>query len=373
MRILVYSNCPLDPSLGSGKVRVRLSEGLRARGHEVEVIEPSQIEWRPGLRAGRRFRIALGALLHLRRRLARERFDVVEIDGGEFGWLAWWLFRQRRRPLLVHRTDGCELMVDDGPAPAGGRRWRQFFSRLHAQLNVASFTHIDACVTVCGLDRRFLVETKRLAADAVRAVPNAVDDEFLAYPEPGPRPARLVFFGSWIERKGVSTLVESATAVMTATPGLELDVLGGCRPAEVVRAAFPEALRSRIHVAGRLEIHELAARLARSSILVFPTRYEGYGMATAEAMACGCAVITTPTGFGGDLHDGVDSLVVPVGNAAALTAAVHRLVNDSELRLQLARAGWQRVQTHRWVESVRLIEDAYATWLNRRAAATAGG
>lgn len=368
MRVLVYSNCPLDAALGSGKVRLRLTEGLRARGHEVRVVEPREFEFGPRLRTGKRFRQAWGARRHARRALAAERWDVVEICGGEFGWLARWLKRRPRRPLLVHRTDGCELLVPPGPAVAGGGGWRpSAIGRMHSRLNRAAFAEADACVTLCELDARHLASALGFSADRLRTIPPGIDEEFLALPEPGPRAPRLAFLGSWIERKGVGELAAGAAEALAAAPGLELEAFGTSRDAGAVRAAFPEAVRARVLVSGRLAPEQLAAGLARASIFVFPTRYEGYGMATAEAMAAGCAVVTTPTGFGGDLRDGEDALLIPPGDAPALARAVRRLVGDDALRLRLARAGWRRVQSHRWAASVSALEAAYAGWLAEKA------
>ena len=48
MKILSLSTCPLDPLLGSGKTRLRWSEGLRELGHTVDMAEPRDYEtWQP--------------------------------------------------------------------------------------------------------------------------------------------------------------------------------------------------------------------------------------------------------------------------------------------------------------------------------------
>jgi glycosyltransferase involved in cell wall biosynthesis len=173
----------------------------------------------------------------------------------------------------------------------------------------------------------------------------------------------LAFLGSWIDRKGVDTLVAAVGPVLARHPALELDLLGTNRTEAELRAVFPADTQSRVHVPGRLERAALARRLSSASIFVLPTRYEGYGMATAEAMACGCAVVTTPTGFGADLRHGENGLVVPIGDAPALANALERLVVDADLRFRLAEAGWRTVQEFRWKRSVRLLESAYADWL----------
>ena len=96
---------------------------------------------------------------------------------------------------------------------------------------------------------------------------------------------------------------------------------------------------------------------------MLPTFYEGYGMAVAEALARGIPVVSTPTGAIADLvgADGAGpsqaaGLLVPPGDAAALAAALSRLVRDRELRLQLA-AGARRVRDRlpTWTDAATLM------------------
>jgi glycosyltransferase involved in cell wall biosynthesis len=358
MRILVYSNCALDPTLGSGKTRVRFTEGLRARGHTVRTVEPAEMQFWSGFPAGHRFRLALGARRHAQRVLAQGPWDMVIIQGGEFGWLARWLSRRSPRPRLVHYTDGCELLAGERTSV------RPFFFRLHRVLDRAAFRWVDGCVSVSGQDCRHLIEIGCLPAERVRCVPPGVDEEFLAHPVPGPRAPRLVFLGSWIERKGIAELVPAATALLTQHPQLELDLLGTGRGEAALRECFPAPVRPRVHGAGLISTAELARRLIRASIFVLPARYEGFGMATAEAMACGCAVVTTPTGFGADLQDGANALLVPFQSPDALTRSLARLVTDDGLRHRLAVAGWQTVQTFAWSRRIAQLEATYREWLD---------
>jgi glycosyltransferase involved in cell wall biosynthesis len=73
---------------------------------------------------------------------------------------------------------------------------------------------------------------------------------------------------------------------------------------------------------------------------VFPTRYEGFGIVTTEAMAAGLAVVTTCTGAGADVvRDEKNGLLVPFGDVARTRDAVARLLDDDALRVRLARAG----------------------------------
>jgi glycosyltransferase involved in cell wall biosynthesis len=85
---------------------------------------------------------------------------------------------------------------------------------------------------------------------------------------------------------------------------------------------------------------EMAAFYNRCDIFVFASRSEGFGLPPLEAMACGCAVITTDCGGVRDFvrADG-NALLVPVADAGALARALERLVEDGLLRRRLAAEG----------------------------------
>jgi glycosyltransferase involved in cell wall biosynthesis len=88
---------------------------------------------------------------------------------------------------------------------------------------------------------------------------------------------------------------------------------------------------------------QVGGYLERASVVVCPSRREGYGVVARQAMAYGRPVVATAVGGLPDaVVDGETGLLVPARDVAALRAALERLLGDPELRARLGRAARQR-------------------------------
>jgi glycosyltransferase involved in cell wall biosynthesis len=122
------------------------------------------------------------------------------------------------------------------------------------------------------------------------------------------------------------------------------------------------APRMRVRRLG-LSDHELRLAYAGAVALLFPSRYEGFGLPVAEAMACGCPVITTPLSSLPEVAGGAAIYVVP-DDARALREAFDG-VREPSRRAAMIAAGASRTAALTWANAA----SAFATALS--AAATA--
>jgi len=152
---------------------------------------------------------------------------------------------------------------------------------------------------------------------------------------------RLLSVGAVVPRKGFDVLIP-ALAALTDLPWRL--TIAGDRTRDHDAAARLDAdiaryaLGDRIAVLGAVSPERLAALYAESDVFVLASRFEGYGMAYAEAIAHGLPVIGSHAGAIPDTVPADAGLLVDPGNVPALAEALRRVIGDADLRRRLASA-----------------------------------
>jgi glycosyltransferase involved in cell wall biosynthesis len=96
------------------------------------------------------------------------------------------------------------------------------------------------------------------------------------------------------------------------------------------------SLRKRVSLLGDLDREALERQYARADVFVLPSYLEGYGMALAEAVAHGIPVVSTTAGAIPETVPAKASVLVPPGDARALTKALASVIDDPMRRATLA-------------------------------------
>jgi len=368
MRILSLTNCPLNPKSGSGKTVLMYTQGLRDRGHTVQVAEPQNYEWGSNLGRAKKFRQAWGAWRYVQQQLASETYDIIEFYGDEFWLVTWQLAQRQQRPLLVAHTNGLELLdFERSPAYKPTSALRTWFNQqTHGKLSHLAFSQADAFVSLCELDRQHVLKLGYYTPDLAQVVEPGLDPEYLEVPWTADKAHRIAFTGSWTPRKGLGQLCRVMTQVMQSDLQVTLHLYGTGAHPDTICENFPTALHDRLIVYPRLANAEMAASLAQAKVFFFPSQYEGFGIALAEAMACGCAAITTPTGFGAELKSGTEAIVCDFSDEPAMIQSLNQLLQDDSYRIQIAQAGWQRVRSLTWDANIDLLDQLYRQWTQAR-------
>ena len=188
-----------------------------------------------------------------------------------------------------------------------------------------------------------------------------------APPAPGSNDGvvRLLSVGSVVPIKGYDLLI-AALATLADMPWRL--TIAGDRTRNPVAAAQLDAdiatygLGDRVAVLGAVPPEAIIELYLASDVFVLASRFEGYGMALAEAIAHGLPVISTMVGAIPDTVPPGTGMLVPPNDVAALALALHRLISVRPERQRLAvnaRAAATRLPT--WQDSAQLFAGAIET------------
>ena len=151
--------------------------------------------------------------------------------------------------------------------------------------------------------------------------------------------------------KGFDVGVEALARLRRRMPGLRGVVFGVVPP--------PSPLPDGVEFRPSPDHPTLADEIYNQSrVFVQPSFHEGFGYTAVEAMACGCALVTTDNGGSRDYAiPDQTALVVPTGDASGLATAAERLLGDDALRSRLAQAGAELVRKRfDWDNAAAVLE-----------------
>ena len=191
----------------------------------------------------------------------------------------------------------------------------------------------------------------------VRSVGIEPDAEFPAFMDlepftaqpvvPLPNAPRALFVGVLERYKAFDVLVEAWRAVSSRVPDAVLQVVGRGTLGPLA-ASLVEELPGRVEWTPSLSAEEVSSALDASTILVLPSRSEGMGRVVIEAGCRARAVVGSSVGGIPDVvADGETGVLVPPGDADALTDALVRVLTERNLAERLGAEG--RIRVEPWI------------------------
>lgn len=340
--LMVHERFPPDYAGGGEYFVLETARHLQQRGHRVDVLtcgDPSITQFE-GIRTARlpmsryRFNFAWKTVAHH----ARDA-DVIQTFSYHATYPAYRAGRVLGKPVVC----GVLALFDEV--------WREMRGPVVGRM----FQRMERFLLGLPLDRRvFISEGSR---EVARKLGLTREEDVVL--EPGisladyrsaPDKRDVVFSGKLDVRKGIDAVLQAA-ALLPHVPfrivgwGERFDEIERAKPANVALERF----RDRDH---------LAQVLARARIFLFPSKAETFGLVVAEAMASGCAVVSTlPIPFEGvHLRD---------GDAASVTDAVKRLWADPEACRVAGEANERAAQRYSWPRHVEQLEGIYLELLRQ--------
>jgi len=224
---------------------------------------------------------------------------------------------------------------------------------------------LDGLFTSSTVSAREIRRDFRVSTERIRMVANGVDTRLFRPATGTERNAdEILCVGRASDpNKGIEDLIE---ALPHLPHPLRLTLVDDNHPNHPARKRAQQlGFADRLQITGRIDTDELVRRYQRASLVVVPSRYEGFGLAAVEAMACGTPVVACAAGalteVVGEVGGGV---LVPPNQPRALASAIADLMARPETRTMLGKRGSIRVkEAYAWPRVARVTADAYVQFI----------
>jgi len=303
--------------------------------------------------------------------LARAEDATYDVLHSHY-WLSGLAARQLTNLWQVpwaHMSHTLALLKDEHRGP-----FQQPETALRREGEDAVLRSADGVVASNEIERRELVDRYGLAPSRIHVAPCGVDLGLFC-PESGLEnhatarqrigrnsDERIVLYVGRIEPlKGLDTLLAASALLRDRVPGLKLLIAGGSHTSDEPTERELARLNA---IAGSLGLHDVVEFLGPKSqaelpdlyraadVCAVPSRYESFGMAALESLACGTPVVASRTGgLQSTVRDGRNGYLAPIGEEHVFAERLASVLCESRLARRLGeeaartalRYSWQRV------------------------------
>jgi len=269
---------------------------------------------------------------HLLELIRQAAPDLVHSNSLSMGRMVGRIAPQLPMPCMVHLRDIIKLN----------------------KTTVADLNHSAGLIAVSNATKQFHTE-QRIMSRKLQVIYNGVDTEVFR-PAPAAGTLRqelglsdsvvlIANIGQICLRKGQTLLAQAAAMLAEEFPDANFLFIGqrhsqkqeSIEYEEAIRQIFREAgIENRLFCLGFRE--DIPAILNEIDLLVHTAQQEPLGRVLLEAASCGKAIVATDVGGTAEiLEDQVSAILVPPDDLQALTAAIRRMLTDSELRIRLGK------------------------------------
>jgi len=315
-------------------------------------------------------------------------FKLVEVDGSPYP-----IWEQVKLPQAAkqHQIDVLHCTSNTAPLNSGvplvitlhdiiylesvnltKGTWYQRIGNMYRRWNVPRV--IPACqqvLTVSEYEQKRIVQHFGLSEKQVEVVYNSVGDHFkvssdieaiAAIKSKYNLPDRFIFFLANTDPKKNLIGVLKAMALLKAkgqlqSPLVMLDYAEENLTAMLTEIGAPE-LRADIKLCGYVPNKELPYIFNLSSLFLYPSLRESFGIPILEAMACGSPVITSNTSSMPEVAGGAALLIDPF-DPQTIADAIQRVETEPALRQQLIVRGLERVRKFSWARTAEQVKGIY--------------
>jgi len=327
----------LETQTGGYSYDRRLINELRGLGVEVEALSLPLSSLNPDHQTLNNVQQIFAAL---------PDYAIVIIDGLALGVLDDLAMKEQQRLRLValcHHPLALETGLNEA----------QKKTLLASEKKALSFTR--ATIVTSDHTKQVLIDQFGLPAEKIIAALPGTDSAPFALCDGDP--IRLLTVASLTPRKGHDVLIDSLATIKSLN--WQARFVGGCHfdsdwAKKLRKQVNTLELSERVHFAGSVD--DTQAEYQQADVFVLPSRFEGYGMVFAEALAAGLPVIAARAGAVPQVVPEAAGLLVPPNDTQALTDALRQVLSNEPLRRSLQAGARQAAATlTSWTDTAKLV------------------
>jgi D-inositol-3-phosphate glycosyltransferase len=252
-------------------------------------------------------------------------------------------------------------------------------TRVDAEFNLVKLT--DAIITPSSSDKQYLMYLYGAPEKKIFEIPPGVNttifkpfNKSLAKQHIGvsDKTKIILFVGRIEPLKGIDVLLYAIKILISQriSDPISLMIIGGDISQHIKKwspllkqleqLSRTLQITANVNFVGQRNQHELAYFYNAAEVVVMPSHYESFGMAAAEAMACGIPVITTnASGISNLIDDRRSALITSVNNPLLLASQIKKLLSDEKLYQEIQKNNLENVNDLSWENTVKQIETVY--------------
>ena len=360
---------------GVAATLARVADGLRQRGHQLQLVRPRQTRGETGAGGNAQdsgfaevlmrglaiprypqLKMGLPARRALLRLWSTQRPDVVHIvTEGPLGWSALQAARHLRLPVVSDfRTNFHAYSAHYG---VGWLRvpvmayLRKFHNRTHSTMVPTDLLRRE--LAAAGFERLRVVAR---GVDTQRFAPSRRSEALRAQWGAGRGTLVALCVGRLAAEKNLGVLLDAAAAMREQHTALRLVLVGDGPERARLQQRCPDAVFS-----GVRHGDDLAAHYASADVFLFPSMTETFGNVVPEAMASGVAVVAYDHAAAGQLiRHGDNGLLARLGEASEFCRVARRAGADRAGLREMGARARHSVMSLDWERIVDAVEVEYA-------------
>ena len=277
----------------------------------------------------------------------RKEYDVVSVEVYSYLAFRWaellcLLLRLLRKPYV--------LTLHGGQLPEFAQKHPHRFERL---ISTASRVTTPS---------KYLHQTFQKYRPDIIYLPNGIDFNFLNHQVRSHAEPKLVWLRAFHYIYNPLMAAQVFHRIVTLYPNAKMLMLGPDKndgSFDIVKSyCVANNLMDKITFTGSVPKNEVGLFLSRGDIFLNTTNYESFGVSVMEAAACGLCIVTTDAGELPYLwDDGVNALIVPKADAAAMSEAVLRILTEPGLSEKLSINSCRKAEEYDWSKIIPLWEN----------------